>query len=221
MSAAGGPNIITAASRGNRNSLVFYLDHRKSFRLGKDLKNNLDLTLQNGIARNTYDSVRAIGFDGSNDRIDFPAITLSTAWTISYWFYHDHASSNDMILGEYNTGPNRFYHRDTGSSYRIRVHNDDYENIQDFVIGDRRQMWTHIAYAKNSSRVYGWLNGELTMDTANTDAVPFVLNTIGLPYTSTSYNWLGGIDFVAVYNKVLNDKQVKRLYNRHRKYFGL
>ena len=216
MGAHGGPRVLL---NNTRNDLVFYFDHKKSWRKGKDLINNNPATKQNGVSTGIVGGKRCISFDGVDDRILFDPVTLTDAWTIMYWFYHDSSTGSDMILGEYNTGPNRFYHRDTGTAYKIRVHNDAYENIQDFTIGDQRQKWTHIAYAKDASRVYGWLNGELTMDLANTSQVTFVLDSIGLPYTATSYHWLGGIDFVHAYNRVLTDRQVLRLYRKHRKYF--
>ena len=215
MGAHGGPRVLL---NNTRNDLVFYFDHKKSWRKGKDLINDNTVTKTGGVDTGIVAGKKCISFDGTNDRLDFDPVTLQDEWTIMYWFYHA-GTGSDMSLGEYNTGPNRFYHRDSGADYRIRVHNDAYENIEDFVIGDQREKWTHIAYGKNSSRVYGWLNGVLTMDLANTDQVPFVLDNIGLPYTATSYHWNGGIDFVHAYNRVLTDREVLRLYRKHRRYF--
>jgi hypothetical protein len=162
-------------------------------------------------------------FDGTNDTVSITEITLTTQWTISYWFYHNAASSYEMTIGKNGENANRFYHRDTGSSYRLRVHNDEAVDVQDMVMPDRRQKWTHLAYSMNSSagKVIGWVNGEKSLDASNSSSATFVIDNLGLPYTNTSFHWLGYIGPVHVHNKQLTDAEALQNYNATKGRFGL
>ena len=162
-------------------------------------------------------------FDGTDSEISLPEITLTTQWTISYWFYHDHASSYDMTIGKSGEDANRFYHRDTGSNYKLRVHNDDAVHVQDLTIGDKRQEWVHLAFSMNSStgKVIGWLNGEKSLDTSSSNSATFVIDNIGSPFYNNSYFWQGYIGPVHVHNKQLTDAEALQNFNATKSRFGL
>ncbi len=160
-------------------------------------------------------------FDGTNDTVSITEITLTTQWTISYWFYHNSASSYDMTIGKNGDSGNRFYHRDTGSSYKLRVHNNDNQNVVDMPMPDRRQKWTHLAYSMNGTNVTGWVNGEESLNTTVSDTNTFVIDNLGHPFTGSSYYWLGYIGPVHVYNKQLTDAEALQNYNATKSRFEI
>lgn len=162
-------------------------------------------------------------FDGTDDTVSITEITLTTQWTISYWFYHNSASSFDMTIGKNGDSGNRFYHRDTGSDYKLRVHNNDNVNVADMPIGDKRQEWVHLAYSMNSSagKVIGWVNGENSLDVSSSKTATFVIDKLGQPYTGTSFYWLGYIGPVHVHNKQLTDAEALQNFNAQRGRFGI
>lgn len=179
--------------------------------------NGNDGTLTNGP---TFDAREqgSISFDGSNDYVTFSEIEL-TSWTISYWFYHV-GTANEMTVGEFNTTNNRFYHRDTGTSYRLRVHNNDNVSVGDMVIGDKREQWTHLAYSMTTGQIRGWVNGNLELDTTTANTPNFIFDTIGLPYTSTYY-WKGRIGPLTIHTRQLTSDEVLQNFNATKSRFGL
>jgi len=164
-------------------------------------------------------------FDGVNERIDFPSLTLDPEWTIMYFFYHNSASNFDMTVGKYNNTGNRFYHRDTGTDYRLRVHNNDNTSVADLIIGDKRQQWAFLAYSMKdnggTSIVKGWVNGINALSTTVSDNAEFIFNTVGFPYTSTDFHWLGNIGPLLIYSRQLIDSEVLQNYNALKGRYGL
>ena len=160
-------------------------------------------------------------FDGTDNEISFPEITLTTQWTISYWFYHNAASSYEMTIGKNGDAGNRFYHRDSGSDYKLRVHNNDNQNVVDMPMSDRRQKWTHLAYSMNGTNVTGWVNGEGSLNATVSDTNTFVIDNLGNPFNNNSYYWVGYIGPVHVYNKQLTDAEALQNYNATKGRFGL
>jgi len=221
MGVAGGPNI-------ERDGLVFALNPgstRSYSRTGTDvasLVGNREGSLVNGTAFSP-DNGGVFSFDGTNDRVSLDsAITLTNEWTILYWFYHD-SSNYDMTIGEYNTSGNRFYHRDDGANYKLRVHNNSAVNIKDMTLGDIRFQWAHLGYSKSSNNdtVLGWVNGEEALNSSNTDDATFVVDSIGYPYTSTSFFWTGKLASILIYNRQLSTEEYLQIFNAQKGRFGL
>lgn len=157
-------------------------------------------------------------FDGANDDIgSFGSHTL-TNWTFCYWYRHDSASTDDMTIGERGSSGNRFYHRDTGANYKLRVHNDSAVNIEDMLFGeDLRQSWNHLAYGMNSSgAVQGWSNGVTKLSTTTADSSTFVFDIISQPFTSSTYYWPGGLNLIMGYNRLLTTDEVQTIFNAQR-----
>jgi Concanavalin A-like lectin/glucanases superfamily len=165
-----------------------------------------------------YDGFGAYEFDGAGDYISIPQITFAddTEWSLGYWFYHDHASTNSMPLGDDDDDNNRFYHRDTGANYKIRFHNNAGDTI-DFDFGEEgRLAWHHVfvtADGGNSNNIKFYYDGNYieTETLANSN---FLIDSIGKAYSSSDVvDWLGRIDDVVFYNSVLSAEQVSALYN--------
>jgi hypothetical protein len=212
-----GPNIVTEG-------LVLALDagNKKSYPGSGTTWYDLSGQGNNGTLQNgpTFDSGNggSLVFDGVNDYVIFSEIEL-TNWTISYWFYHT-GTSNEMTVGKFNTTNNRFYHRDTGVSYKLRVHNNDNVSVGDMIIGDKREQWTHLAYSMKTGQIKGWVNGNLELDTTTTNTPNFLFNTVGLPYTSTYY-WKGRIGPLTIHTRQLTTQEVQQNYNATKSRFGL
>ena len=183
--------------------------------------NGYNGTLLNGTSFSNGNS-GYLSFDGTNDRISFTQFTHTTAWTISYWFYHD-GESDDMTIGEHSTNPNRFYHRDTGTSYKLRVHNNDNISVQDMALGDIRNQWAHLAYSMDDSSgtIKGWVNGEQVLDTSTGYSATFVVDSWGRVYPNDVYHWKGRVGPVLIYNRQITTPEYKQIYNATRSRFGL
>ncbi len=180
-------------------------------------------TLTNGTTVDTSNG-GYLNFDGTDDRLTIPEFTLTGEWTICYWFYHDHASNPDMTIGDYNNNGSRFYHRDTGTDYKLRVHNSSHLNVQDMTLGDIRQQWGHLGYSMSSTdnTVIGWVNGAQALNISNTDNTEFVINVFSKPYAdSSTYHWPGRMGPLFVYDRRLTLEEYQKIYNAHRKRFGL
>ena len=126
-----------------------------------------------------------------------------------------------MTIGKNGDAGNRFYHRDSGSDYKLRVHNNDNQNVVDMPMSDRRQKWTHLAYSMNGTNVTGWVNGEGSLNATVSDTNTFVIDNLGNPFNNNSYYWVGYIGPVHVYNKQLTDAEALQNYNATKGRFGL
>jgi Concanavalin A-like lectin/glucanases superfamily/Domain of unknown function (DUF2341)/Fibrinogen beta and gamma chains, C-terminal globular domain len=160
-----------------------------------------------------------LSFDGSNDEIDLETqidLAENTPWAVGYWFTHDSGAGGDMTIGDKDDDNNRFYHRDTGASYKIRFHaNDGFAD--DFAFGSdlRGDGWHHVMVICNgndSSNLLFYLDGEY-IETKSHIATRFLIDNIGNPYT-VAYYWQGDLDDVRIYNYDLSADQVKEVYNQ-------
>ena len=211
-----------------RDGLVLHLDaaNQKSYpgsgTTWSDLSGNGNNgTLVNGVAYSSDNNGNMV-FDGVNDYVSLPSITL-TAWTIGYWFYHDTTSSFDMTIGQRGQNANRFYHRDTGTSdYRLRVHNSSEINVQDMIIGsDGWQSWHQLFYSMDGNgSVKGWVDGEIALDTTTANDSEFIIDSIGDVYTS-GFIWLGSLNNIMVYNRQVTSEEIRQNFESTRGRYGI
>ena len=170
------------------------------------LGNNL---ARGGVLSAGFQNTYSLAFDGSNDTVNLGSkITLAddTAWTISYWYYHDHASNSHYIMGTHDASNNKIRHR---SGY-VRVYWDD-GNSND-LNAEAREEWSHIAIVcdgTDSSNIKFYLKGCLE-DTETRSDSELQINAIG---STDGGSWLGNIDEVAIWDVALDADAVTAIYN--------
>jgi len=154
--------------------------------------------------------------------IEIPQITMS-AFTLCYFFYHPSATTNDMTFGNKNDNASRFYHRDSGAAYRIRVHNSASVSVGDLVIPNGQDKWNWIAYGMEDGARKAWTNDTLSINTTTSDSTGFVLNNFGSPYASgpNTYHWPGYLGPVHVFNRLLTGDEASYIFNLNKGRFGL
>lgn len=155
-------------------------------------------------------------------KINFPQLTLNE-FTICYFFYHDELTNNDMTFGFDGDTQNRFYHRDAGTDYRLRVHNNLNVSVGDLVLGDIRQQWAFLAYGMGGGNRRGWVNGVNTVNISDADSSVFVVNSFGAPFSPspTSYFWNGKLGPVHIFDRLLEPSEGIEIFNLNKNRFGL
>lgn len=196
--------------------------------------NDNDGTLINGVSY-SVDNKGEMVFDGVNDYINLPSITLlKSGATISCWLNID-----DFTTGKSNTS--RVLFRDSSVTFHkmITFYNGGYSfevdtNGNPFEISSSpstpdvlnsniiANTWFHFCLVFDSDNFYGYINGEQSGTGVISNNL--TINRIG---DATSFSdiypafFKGKVSSVYVYNRSLNSDEVLKNYNAHKSRFGL
>lgn len=159
---------------------------------------------------NTYTgSGRALDFDGSNDRVECGAISVTTNWTITLWVkqvafspaiaYPIGTGGNSGVFTEYNAGSDAWGYYDGSGAVDLAG--------QDLGTG----VWYFLAVTRSGTSyelfVDNVSDGTATMDGADISAI--TIGTRG----GTTLPYKGLIDDVRVFDSVLSSATRAALYN--------
>ncbi len=181
-----------------------------------DSENDNDGTAY-GATQNVSGKVgKAVSFDGTDDYILVPYnsnLNVTGSFSFAAWFYQTGSQSNAILSRDYGSGVVPYILEITFGFPRLRY----YENA--FVDrGDDEQVsietWYHLVFTVNSSETKIYLNGTLVMSTDGISSLP--TNTTNLyigNYPYGSYYFQGIIDEIGIWNRVLSQADVTRLYN--------
>lgn len=172
-------------------------------------------TKNNGTATGllSYTAAGIIGQAGdfTGDRetyIDVSSLTLTDHYTIAFWMYGNTATpgsaAGSMVMGTFNIGTNWMYAADglrfrfnDGSSRTWASDNDFYHK------------WRHVVLVLDTSTVTLYLDavnqGALTYDGT------FIIDNIGAPYTTNSFDYNGYLNDIRIYDHKLSKKEIKVL----------
>ncbi|OHA21804.1 MAG: hypothetical protein A2849_02635 [Candidatus Taylorbacteria bacterium RIFCSPHIGHO2_01_FULL_51_15] len=160
--------------------------------------------LQNGPTSTTGKIGQALSFDGVDDAISLPNITLGNTHTISMWinavspldtygglFVNGNASAGLYFMGD--TRVVRFYGFGTNNNDSAPVSTDS---------------WHHVAVVKNGGTATLYIDGKAT--NRYSEAIGYTANSIGNDSQGEAFH--GAIDEVRVYNRPLSDSEISSLY---------
>ena len=162
-------------------------------------------------------NAQAMSFNGTDQHITFPNLTLSSnEYTISLWIYSDPGSNVGYFLTDGNTagGSTAGFKIDNNSTNIGRLEYWDGANNKTFGTIPSPASWNHIAFVANVSgnTITSYINGSVDT-TATSVTVQTMYNLIGA-YTPTGSNeFLGKLDEVAIFNTALSGPKIKQIYD--------
>jgi len=177
-------------------------------------------TNRNGTANSAY------YFDGVSNYIHITGgIPITNTFTISFWAYSEKSSGYSNILcdGSSSAGGADFLINFRGTSIGIRADKNAPLNYEDSsppsLTGlDLLNKWVHVVWVMDpaSSKIY--LNNNLiaTINEAGTnEGFHDAISVIGARqvWGSPDYFFLGKLDDIIIYNRVLSDSEINILYN--------
>lgn len=171
----------------------------------------------------SFDSNAQMTFDGTDDRIEFPAITLSGDFTISQVVTLQGTANGPMPIGGgfYGNGSTYLgyvWFRNTANEIRLAVNGE-----LTVIFSVDPTLWVNktILYTikRSGSTATLYINGaEIASGTVSTNN--FDIRTVGYSY-STSYASLGTIPVTRIYNRALSAEEVKQNFDFYDARFGL
>jgi hypothetical protein len=171
----------------------------------------------------SFDSNAQMTFDGTDDRIEFPAITLSGDFTISQVVTLQGTANGPMPIGGgfYGNGSTYLgyiWFRNTANEIRLAVNGE-----LTVIFSVDPTLWVNktILYTikRSGSTATLYINGaEIASGTVSTNN--FDIRTVGYSY-STSYASLGTIPVTRIYNRALTAAEVKQNFDFYDARFGI
>lgn len=176
-------------------------------------------TNRNGVANSAY------YFDGISNYIEITGgIPITNTFTISFWAYSERTSGYSNILcdGSSSAGGADFLINFRGTSIGIRADKNAPLNYEDYsppsLTGlDILNKWVHVVWVMDptSSKIY--LNNNLiaTINEAGTnEGYHDAISIIGARqvWGRPDYFFLGKLDDIIIYNRVLTDSEINILY---------
>jgi hypothetical protein len=182
-------NVQDASGNGNNGTVV------NSVSYGSNWKGSASSALQLGAGRVTTN-------------LQLMAVQRSDAFSISFWFKDGgNTGAGRLVSNECPEGNFRI------ASYQNGVYA---MQIGGFYVYDTVALntWTHISYNYSNRNIKIYKNGVLKVQTTDTGTDPLSYCapfTIGAKASSAYDQWVGSIDELRIYNRVLTDKEVNYL----------
>lgn len=166
----------------------------------------------------------AYSFNGFSNKINFGSsqslINLSQ-FTYSVWINRNSNCGNDaLIISNYggNWAGNLLFGKVTGNgNAQIRIHKQNLTLESESFINDNQ--WINLIATKDESSLKLYKNGLLIEDTditnfasVNNNSFPFVIGSSG--WSNSNY-FMGLIDDVGVWNRVLTSSEISALYSQN------
>ena len=213
MASAAGPNIIT-------DGLVLHLDaaNTNSYSGSGTSWTDISGKSNNGTLTNgptfSSDNLGNIVFDGSNDYVSIPNVTISKNCNILFWFKDNNPGTWDDVF-TFQTG-------NVNTASRLEKHgNVDYQYnwyYGGFVSGTvlfnhTGTKYDFISLVFDSTDATCYQNAVQTAQTASSDFGSASVIDFGRRTPSTGHNWAGNIAQVSIYHRALTASEVKQHYN--------
>ncbi len=170
----------------------------------------------NATAIASIDNDAAMSFNGTDQYVGFPNLTLSSnEYSISLWIYSDPGTNVGYFLTDGNTagGSTAGFKIDNNGTDIGRLEYWDGANNKTFGTIPSPASWNHVAFIANvsSNTITSYINGSVDT-TATSVTVQTMYNLIGA-YTPTGGNkFVGKLDEVAIWDSALSSCDIKGIY---------
>ncbi|MEM6264600.1 MAG: LamG-like jellyroll fold domain-containing protein [Bacteroidota bacterium] len=149
----------------------------------------------------------ALGFDGLNDFVDIPDLTLSGDFTIEAWVYLAPGTTIDQKDGILSSATANHDINFYQSKARIFIGSDPIVANSDMRVGQ----WTHIAFVRDGNQLRYYHNSTLDKTVTTTWSSDFLLGLLG----QTKAGFLqGGLDEIRIWNVARTSTEISNFYDQ-------
>ena len=154
----------------------------------------------------SFENLYSLSFDGVDDELNFSSISLSGAFTLSFWLKP--AAFGEYIIGEHSLTRN-LIKLHSATDVRIKMNNTQNNFTESSNIMILNQ-WQHLIFVKDASNNASLFRNGVSFGSSATNNKTFTIDTIsGL---ANFFFYEGNIDEVAIWN---NDQSsnISTIYN--------
>lgn len=157
----------------------------------------------------------ALSFNQYPNYVDIPygnGINTSNPLTISLWAKVDNTDGNTVLFAVTNGSNQRLYISKYGSLWEIAVQNQAWNGGVPVTLGS----WTHLLLTMDGSSASLYINGVLGRTKTYTPyslTSNFRIGNHGGSSLASTYQFIGSICDVRIYNRALAEEEIKVLYN--------
>ncbi len=169
-------------------------------------------TFQNG---NGYSSVgkvaAAFGFDGANNYVSIPTINLGTSFTLEFWMYPTRSGVREHLVSNSASSSNYGALSFLTDHLEYQQGGNPRQSTPSGSIS--RNTWSHIALTYDGSVSQLYVNGVLLSTSA---AYTMSFNNalrLGFSVNGTDYHFLGLLDEVSIYGRVLSGDEILEIFS--------
>lgn len=154
----------------------------------------------------------AYNFDGSNDYITTPSITLGSAFSISVWINLNDLVGLQGIFGGQGTSVPGIHLQTNGNILNFAIYTGNGEQLIQTSSILTINKWFHVilTFGGGSRKLY--VNGQLSASMVDSGTITTRTWDIGRTYDQNRY-FNGIIDDVTLWNRVLNSTEITKVYN--------
>src|SRR5882724_5628144 len=175
------------------------------------------LTGTNGVPQRTIGKIgQGLQFDGVDDRVTLPSIMPTGAYTKAAWVYKTTTGTGQNIISASpGAGPHALWASGFDSGKLASGH--DYPNTDQVkdTVPLPTNSWQHAAVTYDGSSVMRLYRNGIQVASA-TGISPNTDTTVAIGEYFNANRWIGTIDDVRIYNRVLSADESKGLYNMGR-----
>ncbi len=164
----------------------------------------------------TYDSSYGkIGqggnFTGSRATyIDITQIDITTHHSMAFWMYGNTLNpgnpTGSMMMGVFNTTTHFMYAAD---NTRFQINDGTTERTWDNTNDvDYYHRWRHVVILFKPSELHLFIDGVAQVSNPQVYDGTFTFSNIGAPYTTTSYDFVGNLNDIRIYDHILSTKEI-------------
>jgi len=161
----------------------------------------------------------SFNFDGINDNLTMDPFDIpSPNSTLTMWFNSSDIggpTGGNRVLTVLFSKQNRYFpyiDETAAGKIQIYVRDDAGSTITTTSVDFIANEWYHLAITQSSTGLFFYINGQKMNSTAGISRYPTALTRIS-GYPNNTYNLLGKIDEMAVWNTTLTDAQILDIYN--------
>ena len=161
----------------------------------------------------------SFNFDGINDNLTMDPFDIpSPNSTLTMWFNSSDiggpTGGNRVLTVLFSKQGQYFPYIDETAAGKIQMFVRDGVGVtgKTTSVDFNANEWYHLAIAQSSTGLFFYINGQKMNSTAATSRYPTALTRIS-GYPDNTYNLLGKIDEMAVWNTTLTDAQILDIYN--------
>lgn len=162
------------------------------------------------------DSNKAYGFDGAGDYIEIPDIGTYNQLTESLWVYYKGTPYIAVLNCHTEWDANYLHFEITDNRVEFAIHGENSDQFSDFIFGPSTlDQWHHIAvtYDSATGKIQFYIDGRLDAVRQYDVPRPVIVGPAWIGGWNGESRWfLGSLDDIRIYNRVLTAPEIQTLY---------